>query len=344
MLYFIIPLIHPLHKKIKNFLNINLYLKNTINNLLSIDNTVKIIIIGYKKPIWINFYKSVVIFIEIDGNLLDILRKLDDNTDTITKYNNNKLYKKYLNMDGKFHNKDKGFKYFIGLLFISQLNIKNQPMFIGLIDADDYIRKDILSILNKQSIHKNEFYINNGYILFSEGNENNVIKSIYKTNKFTNICGSNRFYRFPYLRNILIDKLKLNQIKKNTLYNLINNYKCNNKLIINILNLINKSDSWKILPSFLGIHRLYYPNNKLTSKFHRQFNRVYLNDFLAIKLIHNDNHSSSNTICDQSNIINRYKHKKIILKNSIILNHNKIIQEFNIFHFKNTIIQNSQLY
>lgn len=332
MLFFIIPLVHPFHTKVKNYNNILDCLKNTIYSLLSIGSEVKIIIIGYLEPEWLKKYKSKVIFIKVIGKIFDILRNLDDQTDKLIKYKDSNLYRKFLYMRGKFHNKDKGLKYFIGLLYLSKLKLNQQPEYIGLIDADDFIHRDIITILSNQPKRFNEFYIKRGYLLFSVGETSPSISNIYRTTNFTNICGSNRFYRYPFLRERLKNRLQLDiSLEKHLVDILVHKKLCNNELLINIMKTINlRPKSWSILPSFFGIHRLYYPDGEITNSFHFSFKHKWLIQYLAVKLIHNNNHSDKTGKINEKILIERYKSKKFVPENPVVVNYQGLLKDFNI--------------
>ena len=286
MLYFIIPLIHFNHKKIKNYEDILKYLERTIISLKNIDYKVSIIVICHKKPSWFNKYRKVI-FIETNSNLQNILRKLDDKSKELSTYSKNKFYLPYLKLKGKYHNKDKGLKYFLGFLYISLLPINKKPKYIGLVDGDDFIHRKIGVYLDNYDLKYNQFFVNKGYLLYGNGlNDKLEINKLYPINKYSSICGSNRFFRYSYFENKMKNRLTAT-FRKKSLNLLFYNKKVDNHLINEIVkNINNRKQVWEILPTFLGTHRLYLPSKNYTNSFHKQFKTIFLKELIGIKFIH----------------------------------------------------------
>ena len=281
----------------------------TIKSLLNIHKLVEIIVICNYIPEWFKTDKRVTIIIA-KNVIFEYLKDLDGGKD-INDYENNELnnYIKYLNMNGKYHNKDKGLKYFLGLLYLSKL--KKHPEYVALVDGDDYIHNNIYNILNNLSKKYNIFFINKGYILFSN------IKELHKIDKFTNICGSNRFFRFKFLDNLLKKRLNLD-LNDKIIKNFIKFKRVSDNLINNIFRNINNSPKkWLLLPLLLGKHK------SILSK----CNIKILDEYVGIKLIHSENHTLPVNIKE---MLLRYKSNGICPKESKILNIEKKLLEFNV--------------
>lgn len=330
MITFIIPIIHPKHKRIDNYNNILDCLKTTVFNLLSIKVSSNIIVICHKKPDRDFESNKNVIFIELNSIIFELLRKLDENSDLKHYYLSNRKFRKYLkylSLGGKYHNKDKGLKYFIGLLYLKYLPHSKKPEFVGLIDGDDFIHQDIGQFLTEIPNNYNEILINHGYLYYKNENK------LYRIEKFSNICGSNRFFRYHDLEKILHNTLNINYTpySKN---NLVYNYKVTDTLINDIMNYINYTDNVKklnIFPMFLGCHRYTWDNNHITNYLHNQFKVIYMNHYAAIKLFHDDNHSKLSDKKQIDKLIERYLKKKIMKPNKYQCNNkNNILEKFNI--------------
>jgi hypothetical protein len=144
------------------------------------------------------------------------------------------------------------------------------------------------------------------------------IDKIYKINNFTNICGSNRFFKSSFLKNLFIKRF--NRIIKSLPLKHFMINKIVNETFINkiILNMKKQYNIWNILPKFLGIHRIYTDNNQYISNYLRNFYIYEIPQCSSIKYIHSSNHSCNkmNEIKDansvQNNIIIRYKKENII--------------------------------
>ena len=142
MISFIIPIIHPLHKHINNYQDILICLMRTLDNLLNTHVKVTIIVVAHKIPEWFQKKYQMVYFIKIQSKLFNFLKDLDgektvqnigegevegevekeremevegegEKKDIGPRLEIPSKYKTYLSMNGKFHNKDKGLKYFL---------------------------------------------------------------------------------------------------------------------------------------------------------------------------------------------------------------------------------------
>ena len=300
MITFIIPLIHPNHSKVKSYSDIFNYLSRTIINLLNQTIDVNIIIVCHKKPKWFLNTDKRIKFIFVNSIIFNILKNLDEKSKNIIYYKDNKYYE-YLNYPGKYHNKDKGLKYFIALLYLSLE--KNKPDFVGIIDGDDFIDINLGKYLMNQPLKYNQFFINKGYLMLAKNDSINIeISSIYKIKKFTDICGSNLLNNF--YKNRIVNELLINEI---------------------IINIKENPNAWKVLPLFLGKHQMYI-GNKVSHNFHYLFKIKYIPFFACVKFLHTNNHS----LCKEYNekkMIKKYTQKGISPKyNNKILNDFRIIQ------------------
>ena len=80
---------------------------------------VNIIVVCHKKPNWFLITDKRIKFIFVNSIIFNNLKNLDEKSKNIIYYKNN-IYYEYLNYPGKFHNKDKGLKYFIALCGASE--------------------------------------------------------------------------------------------------------------------------------------------------------------------------------------------------------------------------------
>ena len=327
MIAFIIPIIHPDHNKIVNYHDISICLKRTINNLLQQSKTCIIIIVCNKYPFKCKLFGNRVTFLIGDNYIFKLLYKLDDQTLLLENIPNNSIYKSYLKMRGQFHNKDKGLKYFIGLLYCFNCSKTQYIKYIGLIDGDDFININLNEILNRIPEDLNLFIVSKGYLMISTNNSINNTNKIYKLSNFSNLCGTNRFFRKINLEQQIKKRLNY-KITPKIINNLINSNKITNNLIYTIFDHIGKTTpAWTILPNFFGVHRIilqtgyYHPfNNKF---------RIYeIPNRVAIKYIHNSNHSN---IDKKENIVERYKIKSFIEKDDNgDLHLNNIIKQYGV--------------
>jgi hypothetical protein len=326
MISFIIPIIHPQHKYISNYQDILNHLQRTLINLSYLGKNIKVIVICHKKPNWYKDFSKYTTFIVVNSQLFNILKHFDDGS---LKYQNvNTNYINYLKLRGQYHNKDKGLKYFIGLLYLSRL--KHPPKFVGIIDGDDFIHDNLLQYLEKQPDTINEFFFKKGYLMFAYGSSNILkIDSIYKINNFTNICGSNRVFRYNHLMTKI--KSRLNYSFSNFFWNDLTKKLVIKELgILEIMTHVQQTPLlWNILPAFLGVHRLFV-DNQINHKFHLQFNIAFIPYYVAVKLVHNNGHCTKNNKFNKKAIIKKYIKNNIISDPNYLDNLNKIIKSFHI--------------
>lgn len=312
MIYFIIPLIHPNHKGVDDYDVVESCLEKTLISINNIIGEVKVILVANKKPEFIDSYNNII-FIQIKAKIFDIIKDLD--TESVSFHKINPKYFSILKMNGKYHNKDKGLKYFIGLNYLA--NLSQRPKYIGLIDGDDYLHKNLYKYLENQNPRFNLFNIHSGYLLTED-----VDTNLYTLDNFSNICGTNRIFRYNKLKKAL--KHRLNYNIKNIPMN--DNLVIDDQYIINLINIIkNKPYAWNIIPLFLGKHVIRYPNG-YAHKLYNFFNIMNINKRIAIKYQHINNHSNRNNnqnhiivkkFRDKGYIRHDIKNKDEILKNFI---------------------------
>ncbi len=321
MISFIIPVIHPQHVKITCYTDILICLTRTLDNLLDRPGNPTIIVVSHEIPLWLKKKYHQVHFIILKAAIFNFLKDLDGvaNSDQTSELDNipNK-YHKYLQMKSQYHNKDKGLKYFIGLLYYYNLPKREKRKFIGLIDGDDFIHKNLGKILNKAKSHMDMFVVQKGYAMFSKSlgkfTDPLTVNLFYELDNFSNVCGSNRFFKSTSLEEKLKRRLRF-KIPDQEIVNLIKTKTVNDRLIHFIsFNINSHPDAWSILPNFFGIHRLVLSDGiSLPHHFMSNFNMVEIPIRASIKFIHTTNHS-----CDQNNkniqneIITRYKNIGLI--------------------------------
>ena len=329
MISFIIPIIHPSHKSITTYHDILSCLKNTLGSLLKQPGKKNIIVVAHLIPNWFKSYFKSVHFIIVNSKLFDILKDLDsietkDLNNEMSLYEIPAKYKKYLNMRGAFHNKDKGLKYLIGLLYYFNLADNKKTKFIYLMDGDDFISKDLKKVLEKSPPHTDVFFVEHGYLMVSNSlptiKDRLKIDKIYSLDDFTNVCGSNRIFRAKSLEVKLNRRLRF-KIPSNTINQLMYQRTVTNNLVDIIMSHLNeKPGSWSILANFLGIHRLYVSDNlEYSHPFLKLFKIGKIPIRAAIKFIHTANHSCHNNSHDeiQNDIIDRYIKSGLIPKNNL---------------------------
>ena len=331
---FIIPIIHPEHTSIQNYRDVLLCLKRTLNNLLLIKNKVKIIIILNKLPVWHMLYQNHSTFILVNSNIFRLLKDLDDGTISRENIPKSNKYIDYIDMKGKYHNKDKGLKYFIGLLYYFNQSTYKRSTYIGLIDGDDYIHKHIVTFLNAIPQSYNMYIVQNGYIMFANNYTSSFnINGVYSISNFTDLCGSNRFFKSDFLK-ILFMKRFYSFSKKIPLIHFMKN-KIVNETFINIIlkNIKKKYNTWSILPTFLGIHRIYAETSYI-NYYLNNFNIAVIPQSVAVKYIHTCNHScnstnKTNNIQDiETTLITKYKKDNIVSNTDNGIDNIKTIIEF----------------
>lgn len=97
---------------------------------------------------------------------------------------------------------DKGSKYIIGLNEISK-QVHTDPHYVMIVDADDFIHKDICSYVN--ATDKDVLHISSGFML---GSSNNYIE----LDNFSSICGTSNIARLE----LLLSELNLDDIDKDS--------------------------------------------------------------------------------------------------------------------------------
>ena len=325
MISFIIPIIHPLHPGITSYNDVLICLMRTLEALLNSEEVRKIIVVAHKIPTWFQKKYMSVHFIIVNSKLFTFLKDLDGlaGTNEQDKLTNSLVreipykYETYLNMKGLYHNKDKGLKYFIGLLYL--FNLKNTTKFVCLMDGDDFVINNLGSIINKSSQSIDMYVVQYGYIMFSNSlgtlGSPLEIDSIYRLQHFSNVCGSNRIFRCQRLQEMLKYRLRYN-IPQNLMGVLSHKRQANDKLVNYIMaNVDMKPEAWTILPNFFGVHRIFL-NDKFSHPHHfmKMFTIKEIPIRSAIKFIHSNNHSCqdiANTSL-KDDIITRYKYSGFI--------------------------------
>ena len=351
MITYIIPIIHPSHKGISSYNDILICLKRTLDSLIKQPKKTTIIVVAHMIPKWFKTcYKNKNIhFIILKAQVFDFLKDLDEikigDTKSMGKVKNllPNIYKKYINMQSAFHNKDKGLKYFIGLLYCFNLSPAKKTKYIYLMDGDDFIYTNLIKILETSPSNINMFVVQQGYIMFSKslGNFNDRlnIEKVYRLSDFSNVCGSNRIFKASSLENNIKRRLKMS-LTSNKLKYLVKHKIVTNNLIDNIMININKTpNAWTILPNFLGLHRLRLDDtNKYPHNFMNLFKIASIPIRSAIKFMHNTNHSCNDTNVNssitndlQKNILDQYKRSGVVKTNDNgIYNKYEMMEKFSI--------------
>ncbi len=321
MIAFIIPIIHPAYPRLNSYKNILIYLSGTLNSLINCQEERLIIVVGHYFPDWLIKQFIKVHFIKLKSDIFKFLKDLDGRRNTTNQIIVPNKYRCYINLSGTYHNKDKGLKYFIGLLYLNYLKINNK--FVYLMDGDDFVINNIGEIVNSSPKNINMFVVQYGYLMFSNCKNINTntleIDRIYKLDDFSNVCGSNRIFRSHILQNKIKKYLDYN-IPINVLNTFIKKRLVDEKFITILINNIKKfPNKWNILPKFLGTHRIFHKSsNSYPHNFIRRFTIREIPIRSAIKYIHTSNHScnnidtSHNTIL--AKIVNEYKNIGIIEK------------------------------
>ena len=230
-------------------------------------------------------------------------------------------------------------------MFYYNLPKCRKTKFIGLIDGDDFIHKELGKILNKVPSIINMCVVQKGYAMFSkqlgEFKDPLQINKVYELDNFSNVCGSNRFFKADSFEKKIKRRLSF-KIQEYGLRGFLQSRTVNNKFVDHIMININRHpDAWTILPNFFGIHRLVLSDGvSLPHHFMSFFNIAEIPIRSSIKFIHTTNHSCGpNNKNNQTDIISRYKKIGIIKKNDNGINEiNKKILDFGLTHFD--IIQN----
>ena len=345
MLYYIIPLIDPNHNSVQNTYNqIFSLLKKTVKSLVSKNKACHVVIVGSKKPTWLvnytNLFPEQISFILLRSNIFTLMAKIDDGTkifkniyhDVDIQFSKNPVnddipqaYHRYFNMRGAFHNKDKGLKYFIGIVYCKLLQDQKSDLdldkhFIALIDGDDFIHSHMIRYLQNLPKDIDLSYVDQGYLLKTNMNQSahkdrvtlQQVESLYAVNGLSNICGSNRFFRMSSLVKSVYHRLQP-VFSNDALYTLLYHRKIHGLFIKQFLNNIkNRPNAWNILPTFLGIHRLEDGRNNMPIHPIQNFFRKKPIPFRsAIKHIHSFNHSQ--ILGDDMDVcVERYREKNMI--------------------------------
>jgi hypothetical protein len=354
MLYYIIPLIDPIHRSVfRKYNSILALLKKTVRSLLHQKTRTTVVVVGSRRPRWFSNYQKLFpnrfFFIQLQAEIFRWMAQIDDgskkfknmyhdldimSSNEIINADVPQRYHRYFHMRGEFHNKDKGLKYFIGILFVkwyhswqisleSQKNKKNLPSsqdFVGLIDGDDFIHQEVVNYLHHLPPNIDFTYVDQGYILKTEFGTNfsrdriqgNQVQALYAVETFSQICGSNRFFRLSSLAQCLDHRLQASiteSAKKTLLFGKV----ANGLLIQDILaNIDKKPNAWNILPTFLGIHRVEDERNGMPlHPIQDFFTKKPIPFRAAIKHLHSFNHSQSNGD-DLKACIDRYQEKNKI--------------------------------
>lgn len=354
MLYYIIPLIDPTHQSVLRKYNFILaLLKKTVRSLLFKVERTTVIIVGSRPPKWLANYQKLfpnrIFFIQLQADIFKWMARIDDgtvlfknkyhdlditSTDEVINQGIPYKYHGYFHMRGEFHNKDKGLKYFIGILFVKWIHPilislglkKNEkeedPLqhFIGLIDGDDFIHHEVVNYLHNISPEIDFTYVEQGYILKTvfDSNfhrdriQNCQVKSLYAVETFSQICGSNRFFRLSSLINNLDRRLQA-VISPNAKTTLLYRKIANGILIQDILrNIQKKPNAWNVLPTFLGIHRVEDERNGMPiHPIQDFFIKKPIPFRAAVKHLHSSNHSQTNGD-NLDACIDRYREKNKI--------------------------------
>ena len=207
MITYIIPLINPDHPKLTCYSDVLMWLEKTLHSIKKQSGKNQIIVVCHKKPDNYRIWESRnIVFICVESPLFYYLMTLDSGEPTVGKTPSSSLgiFSTYLGLGGEFHNKDKGIKYFVGLLYCFLQ--EKQPQFVGLIDGDDYLHTEIGSWLHKEAPKSaNLFAVDIGYLVFSSGIDTQESKKLnitgcYKLTNFSQLCGTNRFFRYAFLK------------------------------------------------------------------------------------------------------------------------------------------------
>ena len=331
MITYIIPIIHPDHERVLNYSDVTVWLEKTLQSIKKHSVPTQVIVVCHKPLENVGHWeKRNVIFIQVKSRLFELLKELDsraskgsEDTNKQEGISNYKPFSDYLNLKGEYHNKDKGLKYFIGLLYCSLLPPSKKPSFVGLIDGDDYLHIDIGKWLLREAPRKcNLFAIETGYMVFSDGIIDDpehhykrlVVTGCYPLVNFSQLCGSNRFLRYSFLKDKIRHRLNYN-FGKDVLQRFYSNKYFGPEIAKQFAYQVSrKPRAWSILPMFLGNHRLLRSRTcqEPPHPFQKFFNIGTIPFPAAIKFVHNTNHSCGDTQDLQSDIVNRYCDTQLI--------------------------------
>lgn len=308
MLGCVIPLIHPQHTSVTNYTHVETCLYHTLHNLLSQTIPVKIVVVAHRIPQWAGQMSNKVHFITVQAEIFRFLKDLDDETISLHDIHGDTPYDVYFTMRGQFHNKDKGLKYYIGWRYFSLL--PTPPTFIGLIDGDDFIHTDVGRYLESMPPNIDAGIVQQGYIMsiLIEGGRTRKIpvRHLQPLEDFSDVCGSNRFFRFSTFTRNLQRRIPF-PLQPKQREALLKHKRIGNAWIGALFEcMYEKPEAWTILPRFLGVHRILEPDLEVPPhNFQYSFCLQPIPFRAAIKVIHAHNHS---TVADDgSELIERYK-------------------------------------
>jgi len=325
MIAFIIPLIHPDHKSIKSYQNIFDMLYRTVQSIKKQRGDVLVVVICHSIPSWSDGVKKFVKFIQVSSTLFTIHHTLDhltyqknlsdnpEDTPEALKINEILLdpvyqpYHTYLSLNGMYHNKDKGLKYYLGLLYLFKFSQHHQIDYVGLVDGDDFFHHNLSRFLGRTE-GADMFVVEQGYLLFSDTtpSQDFHVTDHYPIRNFSNICGSNRFFCYKKLSYVINRRLHaiINAFNLKTLFR---QRRVTESLISDImLNIVDSPNAWSILPNFLGTHRLKQAHcHQPIHPFQDKFTIKVIPFRAAIKSMHTDNHSYTNPSARQE-LVQRY--------------------------------------
>lgn len=318
-MFYIIPIIDPWGMKHVSYAGHLARLKDTLNSILFNPcgeecDCIQIIVVmrlvhSYAHEL---YHHPRVTYVTLEDPIFPMLRQLDGNHISISRDHIPSLYKRYLTMRGAFHNKDKGLKYFLGLYHLyRQYRVSNQD-FVALVDGDDFVHHDLHAYLLDMSPDIHMVYADQGYLMDIPNHR------FQEVCDFSNICGSNRFFRALHLRTCLESRLGFcfDQVTLGSSRHVTRSF------IYSIMKQVKKNPrAWNILPTFLGMHRVWTIDFKPTSQFQYGFNIHGINFPCVIKRIHHQNHSSA---CPEWNkLLSTYENKGILIHTKL---HSNITQ------------------
>lgn len=328
---FIIPIIHPNHGSISSYSEILNMLRKTLHSIKQLDSKVIVIIICHSIPSWHRDVKKFTIFIKVNSILFDLHHKLDyltflknSNEYPETTIESNQIkeilsepetkpYLDYLSLGGQYHNKDKGLKYYLGLLYLFKYS-KRQPInYVGLVDGDDFFHHNLTRYIDRNS-DPCLYVVQRGYLLFSESVTDTQLKihDYYPIRNFSNICGSNRFFKYSRLNYLINNRLRA-VINNRNFENFFKHRMVGEEIIDDLMiNVTSSPDAWGILPNFLGTHRLSQSNSTHPiHPFQDKFSIQVIPFRAGIKTIHSHNHSFTNPEAKQE-LITRYRNNGVL--------------------------------
>lgn len=322
MLTCLIPIIHPEHASLRDDIGVDRCLFWTLYNLLQHHTPIRVVVLGHRPPSWIGRMQKWVDFVQLDARIFRVLCQLDDGSLELEQAPEE--FRPYLELGGFYHNKDKGLKYFLGLLYLSRLPQRRQPEWVALIDGDDYIHRGVGRQLRRVPQEVDLVTVERGYLLFGEVPPPVIqegvglcIDGIYPLCDFSHVCGSNRFFRFRPLCERLWRRL--NPVIPEALSEkLTKKHMVGDRLVRCIVEgAMWNPDAWGVLPKFLGVHRIVATDecgegttvdNAPPHQFSTRFTRLVFPGRMAVKFVHSNNHSCEATSgAIQEGLVKRYR-------------------------------------